>query len=61
MKLLPKLLQVLRRFFAQRGYPKLLLSDNGKGMVGADRELCEMIEGWDVNQLKGYCADRGTT
>ena len=56
-----ELLQVLRRFFAQRGYPKMLLSDNGKQMVGAERELREMIEGWDVNRLKAYCADRGMT
>lgn len=54
-----ELLQVLRRFFAHRGYPKLLLSDNGTQMVGADRELREMIEGWDVTKLKEYCAERG--
>ena len=30
-------------------------------MVGADQELREMIERWDVNQLKGYCADTGKT
>lgn len=28
-------------------------------MVGADRELREMIEGWDVTKLKEYCAERG--
>lgn len=56
-----ELLQVLRRFFAQRGYPKLLLSDNGTQMVGANRELKEMIDGWDAKQLKEYCADRGMT
>ena len=56
-----ELLQVLRRFFAQRGYPKLLLSDNGTQMVGANRELKEMIDGWDATQLKEYCAERGMT
>jgi hypothetical protein len=40
-------LQVLRRFFSYRGYPKFLLSDNGLQMVGAERELLLMIEGWD--------------
>lgn len=54
-------LQVLRRFFAYRGYPKMMLSDNGLQMVGAENELKAMIEGWDKNKLKEYCADRGIT
>lgn len=52
-------LQVLRRFFSYRGYPKVLISDNGSQMVGAERELRLMIEGWEKNQLKEFCADRG--
>ena len=32
-------LQVLRRFFAYSGHPKVMLSDNGSLMVGAEREL----------------------
>ena len=54
-------LQVLRRFFAYRGYPKLMLSDNGLQMVGAENELRAMIKGWDKAKLKEYCADRGIT
>ena len=54
-----ELLQVLRRFFSYRGYRKLLLSDNGTQMVGADNELKRMIEGWDENELKEFCASRG--
>ena len=54
-------LQVLRRFFAYRGYPKLMLSDNGLQMVGAEKELRAMIEGWDKKRLKEYCADKGIT
>ena len=53
-----ELLQVLRRFFSIRGYPKLLLSDNGTQMVGADNELKLMIQGWDERQLKEFCANR---
>ena len=53
------LLQVLRRFFSQRGYPKLMISDNGTNMVGAERELRLMIEGWDKSKLREFCADRG--
>ena len=29
-------LQVLRRFFSYRGYPKLMISNNGSEMVGAE-------------------------
>ncbi|XP_068692626.1 uncharacterized protein [Montipora foliosa] len=51
--------EVLRRFFSYRGYPELMISDNGSQMVGAERELHVMIKGWDGNQPKEYCADRG--
>ena len=53
-----ELMQVLRRFFSYRGYPKVLLSDNGTQMVGAEKELRLMIKGWNVKQLKEFCADR---
>ena len=52
-------LHVLRRFFSYRGYPKQMISDNGSQMVGAERELRAMIEGWDTKQLKEYCVERG--
>ena len=52
-------LQVLRRLFFYSGYPKVMLSDNRWQMVGAERELCLMIEGWDKTKLREYCADRG--
>jgi transposase InsO family protein len=54
-----ELLQVLRRFFSYRGYPKVLLSDNGTQMVGANNELKLMIEGWNKDQLEEFCAARG--
>lgn len=54
-----ELLQVLRRFLSYRGYPKVLISDNGTQMVGAEHELRLMIQGWDKGQLKEFCADRG--
>jgi transposase InsO family protein len=56
-----ELLQVLRRFFSQRRYPKLMISDNGTHMVGAEREVRQMIEGWDTSKLKEFCANRGMT
>ena len=52
-------LQVLRRFFSYRGYPKVMISDNGSQMVGAERELCLMIAGLDKAKLKEFCTDRG--
>lgn len=51
-------IQVLRRFFSIRGYPAVLLSDNGSQMVGAARELREMVQGLDSDQLSDYCAER---
>ena len=52
-------LQVLRRFFSYRGYPKVLISDNGSQMLGAENGLRLMLEGWNKSQLKEFCADRG--
>ena len=53
-------LQVLRRFFAIRGQPAVIMSDNGTQYVGAERELREMLEGLDQEQLKDFCAEKGT-
>ena len=52
-------LQTLRRFFAIRGQPALMISDNGTQLVGAERELREMIQGWDKKELKEYSAEKG--
>ena len=52
---------MLRRFFFYLGYPKFLLSDNGLQMVGAERELRVMIEGWDKEKLREFCPERGIT
>ena len=53
-------LQVLHRFFALRGQPACMLSDNGTQFIGAERELREMIRGWNDQELQGFCAERGT-
>ena len=52
-------IQLLRRFFVIRGYPHEMLSDNGSQLVGAEKELQLMIKGWNIQQLKDFCADRG--
>ena len=53
-------LQVFRRFFAIRGQPARMFSDNGTQFVGAERELREMVKGWNNQELKDFCAERGT-
>jgi hypothetical protein len=44
-------MQVLRRFFSYRGYPKFIRSDKDTQMVGAENELRLMIKGWNVKEL----------
>ena len=52
-------LQTLRRFFAIRGQPALMISDNGTQLVGAERELRETIKGWNKKELKEFSAEKG--
>lgn len=40
-------MQTLRQFFAIRGQPALMMSDNGSQLVGTECELREMIKGWN--------------
>ena len=51
-------IQVLRRFFSIRGYPAVILSDNGTQMVGAANELGEMVKDLDGNQLREFCGEK---
>ena len=51
-------MQTLRRFFANRGQPALMMSDNGSQLMGAERELREMIKGWNHKELKEFNAWR---
>lgn len=52
-------MQILRRFYALRGVPALMISDNGSQLVGAERELRKMVEGLDTEKLKEFSAERG--
>ncbi len=52
-------LQVLRRFFAVRGYPKCMISDNGTQLVGAVTELRKWIKGLDAKTLREFSAEKG--
>ncbi|XP_066016486.1 uncharacterized protein [Pocillopora verrucosa] len=51
-------IQVPRRFFSIRGYPAVILSDNGTQMVGAANELGEMVKDLDGNQLREFCGEK---
>lgn len=42
-----------------RGYPKVLIANNGQQIVGAEDELRLMLERRNKSQLKESCADRG--
>lgn len=44
--------QALRRFFSIWGYPNRMLGKNGTQLVGAARDLREMVECWDVGKLR---------
>lgn len=52
-------MEVLRRFFSIRGYPAVMRSGNGSQMVGAARELREMVRGFEEDQLREFCAEKG--
>ena len=52
-------LQVLRRFFAIRGRPAVIMSDNGSQFVGAKRELREMVNGINEEEVQEFCGEKG--
>ena len=37
----------------------MMMSDNGTQFVGAERELREMITGWNKDELREFCAEKG--
>ena len=51
-------IQVLRRFFSIRGYPEVILDDNGTHMVWAANELREMVKDLNDNQLREFCGEK---
>ena len=51
-------IQVLRRFFAIGGQPSKFLSDNGTQLVAAEKELREMVKGWNAKELQDFCAEK---
>ena len=39
--------------------PAKMISDNGTQLVGAERELQKMIQGWDTEKLRQFGAENG--
>lgn len=52
-------LQVLRRFLAIRGRPAVILSDNGSQFVGAEKELRQMINDINEEEVQEFCGEKG--
>ena len=52
-------LQTFRRFTSIRGYPANVWSDRGSQLVAADKELRNMIKGFDEDKLREFGADQG--
>jgi hypothetical protein len=52
-------LMTLRRFATIHGHPSNLYSDNGSQLKRADKELQQVVEAWDVEELKQYGANQG--
>ena len=53
-------MQVIRRFAAIRGWPKWFYSDNGSNLVGASKELKEIISRFKEEELIRYANQHGT-
>ena len=51
-------LQVLRRFFALRGQPAVMLGGNGSQFVGAEKELHQMVNGLDKEEIRVLWRER---
>ena len=53
------LIMCLRRMIARRGQPKIIYSDNGTNMSGADKELKDSIRRWNQQQIADTLSQRG--
>ena len=44
---------------ARRGWPKLMLSDNGSNYVGATREIKELMDSMDQDKTQRLTSNQG--
>lgn len=54
-------LMALDRFFSRRGLPEIIRSDNGRNFVGGERELRDILEGWNQTRISNALAPRRVT
>ena len=64
IEVVPKLdtdscLNAIMRFFARRGKPSTIISDNGKNLVGAEREFAEYVAAWNKDEIEEHLIQRG--
>ena len=52
-------LNALTRMVARRGWPKLMLSDNGSNYVGAAREIKELVDNMDQEKVQRLTSNQG--
>ena len=48
-----------KRFISIRGYPAFVHSDNGTQLVAANKELRDMVNGWDKSRLFTFGSQQG--
>ena len=54
-------INAFRRFIARRGQVSIMRSDNGKNLVGAEKEMREAIKGWNQSQISNMLMQKGIT
>ena len=54
-------LNLLMRMVSWRGWPKLMLSDNGSNYVGATQEIKELVDCMDQEKLQRLTCNKGVT
>ena len=52
-------IMVVERFVSRRGTPAMIWSDNGTNFIGAEKELRESIEKWNVVNFAAELAHKG--
>lgn len=54
-------LSTFRRFVSIRGYPQTIHSDMGTQLTAASKEIRNMMEKWNTNQISKFSLNQGTT
>ena len=49
----------VERFLSRRGKPAMIWSDNGTNFIGAETELRESIEKWNIVKIAAELAHKG--